>query len=138
MFDGSKEQCGPNTEFMTNVRRYSINFHITEPYRPNHNFTEGVIREVRKKSFRIMVRRNVPQRLWDYGLQWVCDIQNRTSNSSRGLDGRCPLERVTGETVDISEYLDFGISIGSGTARMRDLERPSSDVGSECHIVLAL
>jgi hypothetical protein len=48
-FDSSREQCGPNTEFMTNVRKYSINFHITEPYRPNHNFTEGVIREVRKK-----------------------------------------------------------------------------------------
>ena len=38
----------------------------------------------------------------------MCDIQNRTSNSARGLEGRCPLERVTGETVDISEYLDFG------------------------------
>ncbi|KAI2499334.1 Reverse transcriptase (RNA-dependent DNA polymerase) [Fragilaria crotonensis] len=108
-FDGSQEQCGRKTEFMKNVRKYSINFHITEPYRPNHNFAEGVIREIRKKWFRIMVRKNVPQRLWDYGLQWVCDIQNRTSNSSRGLDRRCPLERITGETVDISEYLDFGL-----------------------------
>jgi hypothetical protein len=107
-FDGSQEQCGRKTEFMKNVRKYSIDFHITEPYRPNHNFAEGVIREIRKKWFRIMVRKSVPQRLWDYGLQWVCDIQNRTSNSSRGLDGRCPLERITGETVDISEYLDFG------------------------------
>jgi hypothetical protein len=93
---------------MKNIRKYSINYHITEPYRPNHNFAEGVIREVRRKWFRVMVRKNVPQRLWDYGLQWVCDIQNRTSNNSRGLDGRCPLERITGETVDISEYLDFG------------------------------
>ncbi|KAI2495086.1 Reverse transcriptase (RNA-dependent DNA polymerase) [Fragilaria crotonensis] len=107
-FDGSQEQCGRKTEFMKNVRKYSIDFHITGPYRPNHNFAEGVIREVRKKWFRIMVRKNVPQRLWDYGLQWVCDIQNCTSNSSRGLDGRCPLEQITGETVDISEYLDFG------------------------------
>ncbi len=37
----------------------------------------------------------------------VCDIQNRTSNSSRGLHGRCPVEQITGETVDISKYLDF-------------------------------
>ena len=107
-YDGSQEQNGPKTEFMANVRKYSINHHTTEPYRPNHNFAEGVIREVRRKWFRVMVRKNVPQRLWDYGLLWVCDIQNRTSNSSRGLDGRCPLERITGETVDISEYLDFG------------------------------
>ena len=107
-FDGSQEQCGRKTEFISNVRKYSIDFHIPEPYRPNHNFAEGVIREIRKTWFRIMVRKNIPQRLWDYGLQWVCDIQNRTSNSSWGLDGRCPLKRITGETVDISEYLDFG------------------------------
>jgi hypothetical protein len=107
-FDGSQEQCGRKTEFMSNIRKYSIDHHITEPYRPNHNFAEGVIREIRKKWFRVMVRKNVPQRLWDFGLQWVCDIQNRTSNSARGLNGRCPLEKITGDTVDISEYLDFG------------------------------
>ena len=55
-----------------------------------------------------MVKKKVPKRLWDYGLRWVCEIQNRTSNTARGLDGRCPLERMTGESVDISEYLDFG------------------------------
>ena len=38
----------------------------------------------------------------------MCNIQNRTANTSRGLDGRCPLEKITGESVDISEYLDFG------------------------------
>jgi hypothetical protein len=93
---------------MRNIRKYSIDYHITERDRPNHNFAEGVIQEVRKKWFRIMVRRKVPQRLWDYRLRWVCEIQNRTSNSARGLDGKCPLERVIGESVDISEYLDFG------------------------------
>ena len=107
-YDGSGEQCGKKTEFMRNIRKYSIDYHVTERNRPNHNFAEGVIREVRKKWFRIMVRRKVPQRLWDYGLRWVCEIQNRTSNTARGLDGKCPLEKVTGESVDISEYLDFG------------------------------
>ncbi len=83
------------------METYSINFHITEPHQPNHNFAEGVIREVRKKWFQIMVKK-IPQHLWDYGLHWVCDIQNRTSNSSRGLNGRFPLEQVTGETYNIS------------------------------------
>ena len=107
-FDGSQEQCGRKTEFMKNIRQYSVDYHVTEPERPNHNFAESVIREIRKKWFRIMVKKRVPRCLWDYGLRWVCDIQNRTSNTSRGLDGRCPLERITGESVDISEYLDFG------------------------------
>ena len=108
-FDGSQEQCGRKTEFMANVRKYSIDHHITEPYRPNHNFAEGVIvPEVKRNWYRVMIRKSVPQRLLDFGMQWVCDLQNRTSNSARGLEGRCPLERITGETVDISEYLDFG------------------------------
>lgn len=107
-FDGSREQNGRKTEFMKNVRKYSINYKITEPERPNHNFAEGVIREIRKKWFRIMVKKKVPERLWDYGFRWVCEIQNRTSNTARGLNGRCPLEKITGESVDITEYLDFG------------------------------
>jgi hypothetical protein len=56
-FDGSAEQCGKRTEFMKNVRKYSINHHVTESFRPNHNFVESVIREIRKKWFRIMVRK---------------------------------------------------------------------------------
>lgn len=80
-FDGSREQCGKKTEFMKNVRKYSVDYHVTEPERPNHNFAEGVIREIRKKWYRIMVRKRVPQRLW------VCDIQNRTANTSRDLAG---------------------------------------------------
>jgi hypothetical protein len=55
-----------------------------------------------------MVKKKVPKRLWDYGFRWVCEIQNRTSNTARGLNGRCPLAKVTGESVDITEYLDFG------------------------------
>ena len=31
-----------------------------------------------------------------------------TSNSTFNLDGRTPMEQITGETPDISEYLDFG------------------------------
>jgi hypothetical protein len=31
-----------------------------------------------------------------------------TSNSSFSLDGRTPMEQLTGKTPDISEYLDFG------------------------------
>ena len=93
---------------MKNVRKYSIKHKTTEPDRPNHNSAEGVIREIRMKWYRIMVKKRVPNRLWDYGLRWVCEIQNRTSNTSRGLNGRCPLEMITGESVDITEYLDFG------------------------------
>jgi hypothetical protein len=32
----------------------------------------------------------------------------RSANSIYGLHGWTPLEEITGETLDISEYLDFG------------------------------
>ena len=55
-----------------------------------------------------MVKRRVPRRLWDYGIVWVCEIMSLTANSNFSLEGWTPLEQMTGETTDISEYLDFG------------------------------
>jgi hypothetical protein len=54
-----------------------------------------------------MLKKKVPPRLWDYGFTWVCEIENVCANLSIYADGRTPLEIITGETPDISEYLDF-------------------------------
>jgi len=105
--DGAAEQTGPKTEFMTNVRKYGIEHHLSEPHRPQQNRAESVIREVKKRWFRQMNKRKVPKRLWDYGIVWVCEIMSMTANSTFSLDGRTPIEEITGETPDISEYLDF-------------------------------
>ena len=45
---------------------------------------------------------------WDYGMRWVCETMQRTYVRGHRIDGCVPLQAVTGETVDISEYLDFG------------------------------
>ena len=55
-----------------------------------------------------MIRKQVPARLWDYGMRWVSDIMSLTYTSAGDINGCVPLTRVTGETADISEYLDFG------------------------------
>ena len=54
-----------------------------------------------------MVRQHVPMRLWDHGYKWVSEICSLTYTTVRNLND-IPLSQVTGETVDISEYLDFG------------------------------
>ena len=105
--DGAGEQSGPNTEFMRIVRKHGIDHHLSEPHRPNQNRAESVIREVKRKWFRQMTKRRVPKRLWDYGIVWVCETMSLTANSNFALGGRTPIEQVTGETPDISEYLDF-------------------------------
>ena len=106
-FDGSKEQCGKGTQFMKQIRRHDIDYHISEPDLHNQNPVEGVIRELRRKWYRIMIRNRVPEKLWDYGLRWVSETSNLTYSTARGLTGQIPITQVTGETADISEYLDF-------------------------------
>ena len=55
-----------------------------------------------------MIRKRVPRQLWDYGAVWVAETMSMTHSSACGLNGGIPIEGVTGETPDISEYLDFG------------------------------
>ena len=99
--DGTKEQIGSNSEFMYQIRN-GIDFHIIDPERHNQNPTEGVIREICRKWFRVMFRKKVPKKFWDYGMRWVCEIQQRTHLRSNKIDGSIPLENLTGETQDIS------------------------------------
>ena len=68
---------------------------------------EGVIREIRRRWFRLMLSRNIPKRLWDYGLTWVCELMQRTVNSRFDTFNKTPFSIVVGDTPDISEYTDF-------------------------------
>ena len=106
--DGSKEQTKPGTTFMEQVRKHHIDIHTTEPSQYNQSKVEGVIRELRKNWFCTMHCKRVPKRLWDYGLTWVSKVRVRTSSDAMDLKGRTPLEQITGDTVNISEYLNFG------------------------------
>ena len=108
-FDGSKEQTMKGTEFMKQIRTHNIDFHISEADLHNQNFCEGVIRELRRKWYRTMIRQRVPRQFWDYGIKWVSEISSLTHSSAGVISGgNIPLTQVTGETADISEYLDFG------------------------------
>lgn len=51
-----------------------------------------------------MQSNQVPARLWDYGSVYISETQ---SILTRGQNKRPGLERLTCETIDISECLDF-------------------------------
>ena len=106
-FDGASVQTGPKTRFMDAIRRYEIKYHVSGPRRPNENPAEQSIHEVKKRWYRIMLKQKVPARLWDYGFSWVCETENVCANLSKYAEGRTPIEIITGDTPDISEYLDF-------------------------------
>ena len=77
--DGSGEQMGKRTEFAATVRKHDIDLHLTEPDHHNQSKVEGLIRELCKRWFRVMLKQRVPNRLWDYGIRRVCEIMQRTA-----------------------------------------------------------
>lgn len=62
---------------------------------------------MKKRWYRIKGKRNVPDRIWDYGVTWVCETGNVTELGSRYAQKRTPIEQITGKTTNITEYLDF-------------------------------
>ena len=106
--DGGGEQVGHRTQFQDYVDKFDIRHTLTEPGRSNQNRAEGVVNELRKRWFRVMVRKRVPRRLWDYGFKWICKTMQLTALHTSTLDGITPLQFVTGETPDISQYAEIG------------------------------
>ena len=51
-----------------------------------------------------MIKCRAPKRVWDFGMIYESDILSRIS---QGHDGKTGMERITGGTVDISEWTDF-------------------------------
>ena len=106
-FDGAQVQMGKNTLFQSTLRKHDIRFHVSSPRYPNENPGEAAIREVKRRAYRIAAKEHIPRRFWDYLIVWVCETGNLTVSSSRYAHGRTPIEIITGETPDISEYIDF-------------------------------
>ena len=138
IYDGAPEQVGPHTKFQHNMRKYDIDGHTAETKRSEQNPVEGVIRELRKKWYREMFRTFCPRGLWCYGYPYVAKIMQLTASTAGRLQGRTPLEALTGETPDISEYLDFGWydrvwykeDAGLGETKLGRFLGPSHKIGS--------
>jgi len=126
--NNAPEQMGTNSEFIKVCRQYKIQHLQTEPYTPRQNRAELSIREIKKKWRLRMQKQNVPRRLWDFGLVWVSKINNRTA---RGPQERTPYERITGNTPDISEWLDFNFYdwCWFWNAPAQDLTEDRADLG---------
>ena len=71
---------------MKEFRKHRIDLHVTKTDCHNQSKVEGVIIEMRKKWFKVILRKKFPHRLWDYGLKWVAYIMHRTSGSAGSLN----------------------------------------------------
>jgi hypothetical protein len=105
VMDGATEFTGKHTDFIKQARQMRIKLHTAEQGRKNQNHVaEWEIGFLSKRWKLRMQKKNVCSRLWDYGLVYESKLLTRMS---RGDDGRSGYEQVTGETPNISEWLDF-------------------------------
>ena len=93
---------------MKTIRQTLIPYHVLSLYCPNENPSEDFIREVRRRMYQIMHKKLVPERLHDHATSWVVRQEMSLYFPPRYAKGHTPLEIITGETPDITEYLDFG------------------------------
>ena len=54
-----------------------------------------------------MFKSGCPQRLWRYGVPYLDKVMQQTAIYYGNLDGRTPIEKITGQTPDIYKYIDF-------------------------------
>jgi hypothetical protein len=103
--DNALAETGDFTEF-ERVRKYHLIPRSTsEPYSPWMNRAERKISKLKTHWRSIMNRHQCPDALWCFGLEYRSDIQELMARNN--LEGRTPLEVLTGSTPDISEYTEF-------------------------------
>ena len=104
--DNAKEMTGPKTKWMELIRDCNVTQTTTEPNSPWQNRAETEIKELKKEVSRTMNRTNAPKCLWDFCMEYRADIRCRVAHPRFQLKGRTPYEHVTGDTPDISEWIE--------------------------------
>jgi hypothetical protein len=55
IMEGARVQNGCHKTFMKKLRHYNIVYQISEPYQHNENRVKGIIRELKKQWYQIML-----------------------------------------------------------------------------------
>ena len=89
---------------MKSIKNYSINWNVTKPYSHWHNWEGGAIKQINLRWKSTMWRTGFSPRLWYYSMKHDAELFSHFAPKDRSP----PLEKVIGDTIDISEYLDSG------------------------------
>jgi hypothetical protein len=103
--DGAKEMTLGTWKQV--CREAGIKTTTTEKSSPWQNRTEVEIRELKRHVRRLMTRSCTTLPFWDFCCQYTVELRNRIACPLPQLHGRTPYEALTGNTPDISEFLEF-------------------------------
>ena len=79
----------------------------TEAHSQWQSRTEIEIRELKRHVRRLTSRSQTPTVLWDFCCQYVVELRNRIACLLLQLHGHTPYKMITGNTPDISKFLEF-------------------------------
>eukprot|EP00957_Ditylum_brightwellii_P175975 13399801-Ditylum_brightwellii.AAC.1 len=94
---------GPNTTFQKIAQHLHIKTKTIEAHTPRQNPQERQIGELRRWSRDKRRKKNIHIWLWDFVLMFIVATFSLTWNARTGRTG---MEAVTGDTPDISEWID--------------------------------
>ena len=103
--DGAKEQL--LGDFRAKCRDMDVHLQGTEAYKPWTNYAETVVRELKRSAGRMMVKSKAPKNLWDHCMELAALQRSHTAMDIYGLQGQTPEAHLTGETPDISHFVDY-------------------------------
>ena len=98
---------GRKTPFFAKAQKEGIDLTTIEPLRPDENYGEVLVRKAKIRSGKLMIRRNVPLRLWCYAMEYACELETLIVPIMYRNRGRTGYEIIFGTTPDISEYVEF-------------------------------
>ena len=104
IYDGTPEQVGWHTKFQQLIRKNRIEGYHNEPYTQKYNRAENSVRELKRRWKQRIIKRRAPKRVWYLGIVWEEKISSslcRHGSTTSGID------RITGDTPGISEWLEF-------------------------------
>ena len=103
--NGAEDFTGRAIEFVKEARRMRIRLHTSEQVSKNQNqAAEREIGFLAKRWRACMHKKKVPKRIRDFVLVYESELLSRMA---RGRYRRTGYEDVTGDTADISEWIDF-------------------------------
>ena len=69
---------------------------MSGPRRPNENPAESAIWDVKSRWYRLQAKKKVHDRLWDFGISYICETGNVIATGSQYAKGQTPIEIITG------------------------------------------
>lgn len=106
IMDGSLEQT--KGTFRKKARNMSCHMKQTEPYSPWQNAAESAIGELKRGTTRKGAAMKSPAKLWDHCIELEAYIRSHTALDSYELNGQVPETIVSGQTADISPFIEYG------------------------------